>query len=63
MRPPSMTGILSAAVFFTGTFIDSQQAANATDFTARVVMEKMTAEQRYSHLAGVVEGLAYARYV
>jgi hypothetical protein len=62
MRAPSLTGILSAAVFFTGAFMDDQQAANATDFTARAVMEKMTAEQRYSYLAGVVEGLAYARY-
>lgn len=37
--------------------------ALATDFTAKTVMEKMPAEQRYPYLAGVVEGLAYARYV
>lgn len=36
--------------------------ADATDFTAGVVMEKMTSEQRSAYLAGVVEGLAYARY-
>jgi hypothetical protein len=36
--------------------------AAATDFTAGVVMEKMEAEQRYPYIAGVVEGLAYARF-
>lgn len=38
------------------------QPATATDFTAQVVMEKMKAEERLPYLAGVVEGLAYARY-
>lgn len=36
--------------------------AGATDFTAGVVMEKMDTKQRFSFVAGVVEGLAYARY-
>lgn len=36
--------------------------AEATDLTAGVVMEKMSSEQRSAYLAGVVEGLAYARY-
>ena len=53
--------ILSASVFFS-PLIELPVAANATDFTAKVVMEQMTEEQRYSYLAGVVEGLAYARY-
>lgn len=34
----------------------------ATDFTAKTVMEKMEAEHRYPYIAGVIEGLAYARY-
>ncbi len=37
-------------------------AAWASDLTAKVVMEKMEAGQRYPYIAGVVEGLAYARY-
>lgn len=36
--------------------------AAATDLTAKVVMEKMEAEQRAPYVAGVIEGLAYARY-
>ena len=36
--------------------------AGATDFTAKAVMEKMQAGDRYPYVAGVVEGLAYARY-
>lgn len=35
----------------------------ATDLTAGVVMEKMSAEERNAYLAGVAEGLAYARYL
>lgn len=36
--------------------------AFATDFTAGVVMEKMDADSRAAYIAGVIEGLAYARY-
>ena len=38
------------------------QNAFATDFTAGVIMEKMDAKERFPYVAGVVEGLAYARY-
>ena len=44
-------------------FLLSPVSASATDFTAGIVMEKMDEKQRYAYLAGVVEGLAYARYV
>jgi hypothetical protein len=37
--------------------------ANATDFTAGVVMEKMNEAERFQYLAGVIEGLAYSRYM
>ena len=37
--------------------------ASATDFTARVVMEKMPAEQRFPFISGIIEGTAYARYL
>ena len=36
--------------------------ANAEDFTAGVVMTKMDAKERSAYMAGVIEGLAYARY-
>lgn len=38
-------------------------AAFADDFTAGVVMEKMEPSDRYSFMAGVVEGLAHSRMV
>lgn len=37
-------------------------SADATDFTAGIVMEKMKPDERVLYLSGVVEGLAYARY-
>nr|WP_319390397.1 hypothetical protein [uncultured Cohaesibacter sp.] len=41
----------------------SANAANATDFNAGVVMKKMNAEQRKWYVSGVVDGLAYARFL
>jgi len=38
-------------------------AANAEDLTAGVVMEKMDGGERYTYVAGIVEGLAHARYM
>ena len=37
--------------------------AHAEVMTAGVVMEKMSAEQRFTFWAGIIEGLAHARYV
>lgn len=36
--------------------------ANASDFTAGVVVTKMAEADRYPFISGIVEGLAYARY-
>lgn len=36
--------------------------AFATEFTAGVIMEKMDTNERFPYVAGVIEGLAYARY-
>ncbi|MCM2397751.1 hypothetical protein NBH19_16895 [Rhizobium sp. S95] len=36
--------------------------AGASDFTTEKVLKEMGTEERASYLAGVVEGLAYARY-
>lgn len=38
-------------------------SANASDLNADAVINKMNAEQRFSYVAGVIEGLSYARYV
>lgn len=38
------------------------QDACAEDFTAGVVMEKMAPKERYTFIAGIIEGLAYARF-
>lgn len=40
----------------------ASMSAGATDFTAGIVMEKMSPDERVVYLSGVVEGLAYARY-
>jgi hypothetical protein len=39
------------------------QAAPQTSFTAGTVMSNMAPEERYTFVAGIVEGLAHARYV
>lgn len=52
---------ISLASLLSGSAIAAE--AGADNFTAKAVMEKMTAEERYPYLAGVVEGLAYARFV
>lgn len=36
--------------------------AHPQAMTAEVIMTKMTEKERYTYVAGVVEGLAYARY-
>lgn len=37
--------------------------AQATNITAGIIMDKMSEDERYGYVAGVIEGLAYARYV
>ncbi|WP_195820700.1 hypothetical protein [Roseobacter sp. MH60115] len=37
-------------------------AGSASDFTAGKVISDMNAAEQYSYLAGLTEGLAYARY-
>lgn len=62
MSIKSFQQILLRASVSLGCLLGCPGPASSTEFTARVVMEKMTAEERYSYLAGIVEGLAYARY-
>ena len=39
------------------------QSAQATELNAGFVLDQMNADQRVSYVAGVVEGLAYARFL
>lgn len=38
-------------------------ASNAEDLSAGTVLERMEPKERYTYVAGIVEGLAYARFV
>ena len=44
-------------------FVLFTSSASATDFTAGVAMEKMDGKLRLHYLSGVIEGLAYSRYM
>jgi hypothetical protein len=43
-------------------FVLAPTTVLAEDFTAGTVLKDMTDSERYPYVAGVVEGLAYARY-
>lgn len=61
-----LTGnLLSTAVFcfvFVACVIFTGKHAQAEQFTAGTVMDRMPHEERAAYVAGVIEGLAYARY-
>lgn len=48
--------------FFAALASLSAVSAQAESFTAGTVMQKMEERERYAFVAGVVEGLAFARY-
>lgn len=52
----------SAAILISCLLSPAPANAAGTHFTAGVVMEKMSAAERYTFVAGIVEGLAMARY-
>ena len=57
---------VATAAAIAGTFIFSapnQALADARDFNAMAVMEDLPPEQRLQYVAGVIEGLAYARFL
>ena len=56
---------ISIYVFALASILAFQAAAARADtpLTASVVMQEMSAEQRVGYIAGVVEGLAYSRYI
>ena len=60
IRAAKMAGVIAAA---TSSLIGLSQQAKATDFTAGVLMEKMNANDRVPYISGVVEGLAYGRFM
>ncbi len=51
------------AAFTLGVIATFHSAKAETAFTAGVLLEKMPAADRFTFVAGVVEGLAYARYL
>lgn len=51
-----------SAIMFTA-LLGGASAADATEINADVVMNKMNSDQRVSYVSGVIEGLAYARFV
>ncbi|BBK29684.1 hypothetical protein STHU_03180 [Allostella humosa] len=53
---------VSAIVMGAGLGIDVP-GASAQEMTAGVILEKMSGAERVAYLAGIIEGLAYARYV
>lgn len=50
------------AILFS-TMLGAGNAALAQDVNAGAVMDKMNSDQRIGYVSGVVEGLAYARFV
>lgn len=55
--PKQLSAIMIATLLF------GVSAAEATEINADVVMNKMNSDQRVSYVSGVIEGLAYARFV
>jgi hypothetical protein len=55
-RFPAIGGALLATV------LGVLPAQSQTEFTAGVVLDKMSPGERYTFIAGIVEGLAHARY-
>ncbi|WP_416193408.1 hypothetical protein [Nitrobacter sp. TKz-YC01] len=53
----------STAIFISSFLSPAPANAAGTQFTAEKVMKEMNSDQRTSYIAGVVEGLAVARYM
>lgn len=51
-----------AILFIAAASISTTSLANSERLTAGVILTKLSQEERFSYVAGVVEGLAYARY-
>lgn len=59
------TAISTAIIYTAATvtaLVTGAPFAQATQFTAGVVLEKMKGRERFAFIAGIVEGLAIARY-
>lgn len=57
------TQAAQVALLLSSPLIAAPSEAVATEFTAGVVMEKMAGGERYTFVSGIVEGLAYARFI
>lgn len=56
---PSLAGCAGAIL---GAQLLISPISAQTEFTAGVVLEKMSETERYSFVSGIVEGLAFARF-
>jgi hypothetical protein len=57
------TKLAQATVLASFIAIPANDVWAETDFTAGTVMTKMNSEERFAYVAGIVEGLSYARYL
>lgn len=58
---PQLYQHVFAAIF--GSILLTTNPAEAEELNAGAVLTKMTDDQRASYVSGVIEGLAYSRYV
>ena len=65
MYQTGIGAVKAAAIpaLFSGMLAVAPDRGHATEFNAGVVMTEMSEEERFTFVAGIVEGLAYARYV
>lgn len=59
VRKSALAGVIAAGMAI-GAFANDNKGS---PMTAGLVMEKMSAGERYSYVAGVVEGFAHARFL
>ena len=60
VRNVKISAVLAGKLIFAGVLVSGTAAADA--FTAEKVMKSMTSDERSGYFAGVIEGLAIARY-
>lgn len=55
-----ITAVLAGKLLLSSIFVSG--GASAEEFNAEKVMKEMSSEERTAYLAGIIEGLAVARY-
>ena len=57
------SSLIKLPVFTAATLCAASTMTVAAGYTAKDVMEELQAEQRVPYMQGIIEGLAYARYI